>query len=125
GDGRNTVSRLIELQINSDPRRGRTENHPLNIVRLDSAARLELARQSLSADSVPAAGRRVLIQRSGNVAFDVTDRVHPDTAATVVLAAKIVGLDVAGVDLVAEDISQPLDGQRGAIVEVNAGPGLL
>ena len=125
GDGRNTVSNLIELQINSDPRRGRTENHPLNIVRLDSAARLELARQSLSADSVPEAGRRVLIQRSGNVAFDVTDRVHPDTAATVVLAAKIVGLDVAGVDLVAEDISQPLDGQRGAIVEVNAGPGLL
>ncbi|MCD0502272.1 cyanophycin synthetase, partial [Bordetella petrii] len=125
GDGQASVSQLIESQINSDPRRGRTENHPLNVVRLDSAARLELSRQSLSADSVPAAGRRVLIQRSGNVAFDVTDRVHPDTAATVVLAAQVVGLDVAGVDLVAEDISRPLAGQRGAIVEVNAGPGLL
>ena len=125
GDGQGTVSELIERQINTDPRRGRTENHPLNIVRLDSAARLELARQSLSADSVPAAGRRVLIQRSGNVAFDVTDRVHPDTAATVVLAARVVGLDVAGVDLVAEDISRPLAEQRGAVVEVNAGPGLL
>ncbi|OZI39374.1 cyanophycin synthetase [Bordetella genomosp. 1] len=125
GDGKNTVEDLIASQINTDPRRGRTENHPLNPVRLDSAARLEIKRQNLSADSVPADGQRVLIQRSGNVAFDVTDRVHPDTAALVVLAARVVGLDIAGVDLVAEDISRPLDEQRGAIVEVNAGPGLL
>src|SRR5690606_32165534 len=99
--------------------------HPLNVVRLDSAARLELTRQGLQADSIPADGRRVLIQRNGNVAFDVTDRAHPDTVADVVLAARVVGLDVAGVDLVAEDISQPLAAQAGAIVEVNAGPGLL
>ncbi|WP_026640469.1 cyanophycin synthetase [Bordetella petrii] len=125
GDGRHTVQQLVDLQINSDPRRGRTENHPLNVVRLDSAARLELTRQGLQADSIPADGRRVLIQRNGNVAFDVTDRVHPDTVADVVLAARVVGLDVAGVDLVAEDISQPLAAQAGAIVEVNAGPGLL
>ncbi|CAM4136137.1 cyanophycin synthetase [Bordetella muralis] len=125
GDGQHTIAELIELQLNTDPRRGRTENHPLNKVRLDSAARLELTRQSLSADSIAERGRRVLIQRSGNVAFDVTDRVHPDTAHTVVLASKIVGLDIAGVDLVAEDISKPLNEQRGAIVEVNAGPGLL
>lgn len=74
---------------------------------------------------MPADGQRVLVQRSGNVAFDVTDRVHPSVAATVTLAARVVGLDIAGVDLVAEDISRPLDEQRGAIVEVNAGPGLL
>src|SRR5690606_20765840 len=73
GDGVHTVAELVELQLNTDPRRGRTENHPLNKVRLDSAARLELTRQSLSADSVAEHGRRVLIQRSGNVAFDVTD----------------------------------------------------
>src|SRR3546814_15668788 len=60
-----------------------------------------------------------------NVSIDVTDAVHPSVAATVELAARIVGLDIAGVDLVAEDISAPLDEQRGAIVEVNAGPGLL
>ena len=94
-------------------------------MRLDSAARLEIARQGMDADSVPADGQRVLVQRSGNVAFDVTDKVHPSVAATVTLAARIVGLDIAGVDLVAEDISRPLDEQRGAIVEVNAGPGLL
>ena len=92
-------------------------------MRLDSAARLEIARQGLTEESVPADGQRVLVQRSGNVAFDVTDRVHPSVAATVTLAARVVGLDIAGVDLVAEDISRPLDEQRGAIVEVNAGPG--
>lgn len=94
-------------------------------MRLDSAARLEIARQGMTATSVPAAGRNVLIQRSGSVAFDVTDRVHPSVAATVALAARVVGLDVAGVDLVTDDISRPLDQTRGAIVEVNAGPGLL
>lgn len=125
GDGQGSVRELIDSQINTDPRRGRSEDHPLNPVRLDSAARLEIARQGLQADSVPAAGQRVLVQRSGNVAFDVTDRVHPDTAELVSLAARAVGLDIAGVDLVAEDISRPLAEQRGAIVEVNAGPGLL
>jgi cyanophycin synthetase len=74
---------------------------------------------------VPAAGREVLVLRTGNHTCDITDLVHPEVAAAVSLAARIVGLDIAGVDLVAEDISRPLDEQRGAIVEVNAGPGLL
>jgi cyanophycin synthetase len=125
GDGEHTIDDLIDLQINTDPRRGRGENCPLNFVRLDSAARLEIARQGFAADSVPPPGKRVLIQRNGNVAFDVTDRVHPEVAHAVTLAARVVGLDVAGVDVVAEDISRPLEEQRGAIVEVNAGPGLL
>jgi cyanophycin synthetase len=55
----------------------------------------------------------------------VTDLVHPEVAAAASLAARIVGLDIAGVDLVAQDISRPLAEQGGAIVEVNAGPGLL
>ncbi|GAB7543638.1 cyanophycin synthetase [Cupriavidus sp. CuC1] len=125
GDGKSTIDELIESQINSDPRRGSTEDHPLNKVRLDSAARLELKRQGFDALSVPPEGKHVLIQRNGNVAFDVTDRVHPSVAAHASLAARVVGLDIAGVDLVAQDISRPLAEQRGAIVEVNAGPGLL
>ena len=125
GDGKSTIRELIELQLNSDPRRGTTEEHPLNPVTLDSAARVELQRQGYHADSVPPAGAEVLIQRNGNVAFDVTDEVHPSIADHVRLAARIVGLDIAGVDLVAEDISRPLEEQGGAIVEVNAGPGLL
>ncbi len=125
GDGEHTVRELIELQLNSDPRRGRNESNPLNPVRIDSAARIELSNQGLDADSVPPAGTRVLIQRNGNVSIDVTDRVHPSIAAAASLAARVVGLDIAGVDLVIEDVSKPLIEQRGAIVEVNAGPGLL
>lgn len=125
GDGASTIAELIETQLNSDPRRGRSEHHPLNPVRLDSAARLEIARQGFQADSVPPADTRVLIQRNGNVAFDVTDLVHPSVAEHVCLAARVVGLDIAGVDLVVRDISRPLEGQGGALVEVNAGPGLL
>jgi cyanophycin synthetase len=127
GDGVSTVAQLIDSQINTDPRRGTTEEFPLNLVLLDEdpAVRLEITRQGYSPESVPEAGKPVLIQRNGNVAFDVTDLVHPSVAAAASLAARVVGLDIAGVDLVAEDISRPLDAQGGAIVEVNAGPGLL
>ncbi len=125
GDGRSVIGELIRNQINSDPRRGMTEDHPLNSVSLDGVTIMELLRQGFTINSVPADGQEVLIQRNGNHAFDVTDQVHPDTAAAASLAARIVGLDIAGIDLVAGDISQPLAGQGGAIVEVNAGPGLL
>jgi cyanophycin synthetase len=127
GDGVSTVTQLIDSQINTDPRRGATEDFPLNLVRLDDdpAVVLELQRQGYTADSVPTKDRQVLVQRNGNVAFDVTDRVHPSVAAIAGLAARVVGLDIAGVDLVAEDIGRPLHEQGGAIVEINAGPGLL
>lgn len=125
GDGIHSINDLIALQINSDSRRGRGEDQPLNPVRIDSAARLELKRQGFEADSIAPLGCEVLIQRNGNVAFDCTDDVHPDVAAIAALAARAVGLDVAGIDLVTEDISRPLSETGGAIVEVNAGPGLL
>jgi cyanophycin synthetase len=127
GDGKLNVADLVDAQINSDPRRGLTEDHPLNRLdpREDGVILLDLQRQGLTPDSVPAAGRRVLIQRNGNVAIDCTERVHPEVAHAVSLAARTVGLDVAGVDVVAEDISRPLQAQGGAVVEVNAGPGLL
>lgn len=126
-DGRHSVQQLIDAQINSDPRRGLTEDFPLNrvIPGEDPVVLQELRRQSLSPDSVPEHGRRVLIQRNGNVAIDCTADVHPDVAYQVGLAARTVGLDIAGIDLVCEDIRRPLEAQGGAIVEVNAGPGLL
>ena len=127
GDGFSTVQQLIDAQINTDPRRGLGEDFPLNLIliRDDPTVALELSRQGLPVDAAPAAGQRILIQRNGNVAADCTDEVHPQTAAFAALAARIVGLDIAGVDLVAGDISQPLAAQRGALIEVNAGPGLL
>ncbi len=127
GDGVHTVEELIELQINSDPRRGEEEDFPLDTIRLKDlpTAVLELQRQGLSAASVPEKDRVCIVQRTGNMGIDVTDEVHPEVAAVVVLAARVIGLDIAGIDLVAEDISKPLLAQGGAIVEVNAGPGLL
>ncbi|MDH5340449.1 MAG: ATP-grasp domain-containing protein, partial [Rubrivivax sp.] len=127
GDGTHDVAALVAAQLNSDPRRGRTEDHPLAWldVQGDGSIRADLARQGLAPDSVPEAGRRVLIQRNGNVAIDCTDDVHPDFARLASLAARTVGLDIAGIDLVAEDIAKPAAGQRAAVVEVNAGPGLL
>lgn len=125
GDGKHTVLELIQIQINSDPRRGTTEECPLNPVRIDSAVELELARQKLTGESIPGVDQKVLIQSNGNVAFDVTDLVHPEVAHQVALAARVVGLEIAGIDLVAQDISKPLESQNAAIVEVNAGPGLL
>lgn len=127
GDGVATVAQLIDSQLNTDPRRGDAEEFPLEPIRLDRepAIRLLLERQGLSSESIPRAGQQVLVQRNGNVAIDCTDDIHPENARLASLAARIVGLDIAGIDLVCEDIAKPLGAQGGAIVEVNAGPGLL
>jgi cyanophycin synthetase len=127
GDGQSTIKELIDSQLNSDPRRGAAEEFPLDLIDLEKnrVSRHEVARQGFTPESVPPAGREVLVVRTGNHTCDITDLVHPSVADAASLAARIVGLDIAGVDLVCEDISQALDKQRGAIVEVNAGPGLL
>lgn len=127
GDGQHTVRELVNLQINSDPRRGSDGSLPLETVRLrqGSPEVLELKRQGLTPDSVPEAGRTVLVKRTGNMTTDITDIVHPDVAEQAILAAKIVGLDIAGVDVVTPDITQPLHKVGGVVVEVNAGPSLL
>ena len=127
GNGKSTIVELIDSQINSDPRCGEDESFPLEpvYVEREPAVQLELQRQGFAPESIPPAGKKVLIIRYGNMSDDVTDEVHPDVAEAATLAARVVGLDIAGVDIVAEDISRPLEEQRGAIVEVNAGPGLL
>jgi len=127
GDGAATVAELIESQINSDPRRGVEQDFPLDKIRLDRQphAVLELQRQGLNADSVVEKDRVVIVQRNGNMNHDVTPWVHPEVAAMATLAARVVGLDIAGIDMVTRDITKPMHTQGGAIVEVNAGPGLL
>jgi cyanophycin synthetase len=127
GDGVSSVTALVDHQLNTDPRRGTGEDAPLNRIELadNPEVALELARAGLSPESVPAKEQKVLIQRNGNVAWDVTDQMHPSVAATAALAARVVGLDIAGIDMVMEDISKPIKSQRGAVIEVNASPGLL
>ena len=127
GDGKHTVQELVDLQINADPRRGSDGSLPLEAVRLrdNSPEVLELKRQGLTPESVPEAGRSVLVKRTGNMTTDITDIVHPEVAYMACLAAKVVGLDIAGVDVVTPDITQPLHKVGGVVVEVNAGPSLL
>ncbi|MBI3711880.1 MAG: cyanophycin synthetase [Burkholderiales bacterium] len=127
GDGQASIKQLADSQINIDPRRGETEEFPLGLIKPDESAEiiLELKRQGMDAHSIPLAGQKVLIQPNGNVAIDVTDLVHPEVARVAALASRIVGLDIAGIDMVCEDISRPLEQQGGAIIEVNASPGLL
>jgi cyanophycin synthetase len=127
GDGVSSVTTLVDLQLNTDPRRGTGEDAPLNLIDLrdNPEVALELERVGLTAQSVPAKDHRVLIQRNGNVACDVTDQMHPSVAAIAALAARVVGLDIAGIDMVMEDISKPIRSQQGAVIEVNASPGLL
>jgi cyanophycin synthetase len=124
GDGSSSVRQLIE-QANRDPRRGWDDTWVLTEIELTPIVVELLRRQNLSPDSVPEAGRDVLIQHHGDLTVDETDQVHPEVAAMCVLAAQTVGLDIAGLDVVAKDIGVPLLDQGGAVIEVNASPGLL
>ena len=128
GNGRSTIRELVD-EVNRDPRRSDDHATVLTKIKLEQIALAVLDEQGFTPDSIPPAGTRVLVRRNANLstggtAADVTDLVHPEVAARAVEAARIVGLDIAGVDIVATDISRPLEGQGGVIVEVNAGPGL-
>jgi cyanophycin synthetase len=126
GDGVHTVEELVEA-VNQDPRRGDGHAREMTRICLDDVARAYLASAGVSLTGVPAAGETVPLCRTANLsrggtAHDVTDRVHPSARIVCERAARIVGLDVCGVDLVTEDIAAPLT--QGGIVEVNAAPGL-
>ncbi|HVY28757.1 MAG TPA: cyanophycin synthetase [Polyangiaceae bacterium] len=128
GNGRSTIAELV-AEENKNPLRGDDHSTSLSKLRLDAIGLEHLAELGLTADSVPAAGQKVSLRKNANLstggsATDVTDTVHPEVAARAIEAARMVGLDVAGIDVVATRIDQPLEVTRGAIVEVNAAPGL-
>jgi len=128
GDGEHTIAELV-AQVNQDPRRGSGHSTSLTKIRIDDIAHVCLANQGFKADDIPAKGQRVNLRNNANLstggsATDVTDDVHPDVAARAVAAAHMVGLDICGVDLVADSILRPIEEVGGGIVEVNAAPGL-
>lgn len=123
GDGYSTVRALVD-QLNADPLRGDDWAAPLCTIELDAVAGIMLAQQGYTVDSVPPSGKTVLIHQNGEFLTDVTDDVHPETVAIVVLAARVIGLDVAGIDVIVRDIRRPPREQGLKIIEVNAGPGL-
>ncbi|MFC0359598.1 MULTISPECIES: cyanophycin synthetase [Kytococcus] len=127
GDGTSTVRELVDL-ANQDPRRGVGHEKVLTRIALDAAAEAYLAEQGHSPESVPAAGEAVPLVRTGNmstggISIDRTWEAHPDNIEIAEEAARIVGLDIAGIDFMCPDITQSVSEVGGAIVEVNAAPG--
>ncbi len=125
GDGVHTAVELIDLQVNSDPRRGDDEYAPLIPVLPDHVTASALARQGWKFEDVLPEGKKAVVRLHDRLEEDVTDIVHPSICEHAVLATQIIGLDISGIDLVVEDISRPLEEQKGMFVEVNAGPGLF
>ena len=128
GDGVHTVRELVNL-VNSDPRRGDGHATSLTKIRFDDIALSRLALQGLNAESITPKGQRVVLRNNANLstggtATDVTEDVHPELAARAIAAAQMIGLDIAGVDVVCDTVLKPLEEQGGGIVEVNAAPGL-
>jgi cyanophycin synthetase len=128
GDGRQTVRELVDA-ANAHPDRGHAHEKYLTRIPLDDVTSDVLAEQGLSIESVPGPGATVLLRRTGNLstggtATDITDTLHPQIAAMCERAARVVGLDICGVDLVVDDHASPIAPGRGAIVELNASPGL-
>lgn len=121
GDGKSTVQSLIDSE-NENPLRGEGHEKPLTKLSLDE-------RKHVSPDFIPVQGEIVFLRDTANIstgglAIDVTDEVHPEVQSMCERVARIVGLDVCGLDLILEDISEPLKGQKGGVIEVNAGPGI-
>lgn len=128
GDGIHTISELIAIE-NKDPRRASDHAAALSKIKIDAIALGVLQEQEVTPDSIPAKDRVILIRRNANLstggtAEDVTGDVHPSIRDAAIEAAQAVGLDICGIDLVASDISQPLSRRNGAIIELNARPGL-
>jgi cyanophycin synthetase len=127
GDGNRSIAELL-AEVNADPRRGVGHERVLTRIEVDHQANrlMQLAGHTLA--TVLPAGERFALRTTGNLstggtAIDRTDVIHPDNADIAVRAAKVVGLDVAGIDLICADISRSVREQPGVIVEINAAPG--
>ncbi|GGY19206.1 cyanophycin synthetase [Massilia dura] len=128
GDGRHTIRELVAAE-NRNPARGQGHTNILTQIPLDEHALQALEKRGYGLDSVPPAGVPVTLRGNANLstggtAEDVTDLLPDETRAICVRAAQKIGLDVAGIDLVCRDIARPLADQGGAIIEVNAAPGI-
>jgi len=127
GDGEHTIRELIDL-TNQDPRRGYGHENVLTQIDVDAQTESLLAAHDYRLDSVLLAGEMFHLKTTANIstggtAIDRTDEVHPFNVSLFERIARIIGLDVAGIDVVAPDLSMPLSENGGGIIEVNAAPG--
>ncbi|RBI67569.1 cyanophycin synthetase [Roseovarius sp. TE539] len=127
GDGLSTIRQLID-KANEDPRRGVGHENLLTQISVDDQTHRMLEQSGLTLDSVPAETEMILLKSTANIstggtATDLTDEVHPEIKFAMERIARLIGLDVIGIDLLAETLNRPLDQQSAGVVEVNAGPG--
>ncbi|HSJ49814.1 MAG TPA: cyanophycin synthetase, partial [Actinomycetota bacterium] len=127
GDGEHTVAELVE-RTNRDPRRGIGHEKVLTKIKVDEAAVALVRTQGFAMDDVPPEGRMVKLVSTGNlstggISIDRTWEAHEENVEVAEEAARVIGLDVAGIDFLVPDIAQPVRETGGAIVEVNAAPG--
>lgn len=128
GNGRATIRELIDVG-NRDPRRGRGHTKSLTFLPADEQTIDYLAKNGKTLDTVPNDGEIVYLRATANLstggtAIDRTEEMHPDNITACEMAAGIVGLDVAGIDVLTDDISVPFRENNAVIIEVNAGPGV-
>jgi len=127
GDGEHTIAELIDI-ANADPRRGVGHEKILTRISIDTQTRELLERDGLTLSDIPSRGSIIQLKLTGNMStggtsIDRTDEIHPDNVKIARQAAMVVGLDIAGIDLITEDIARSVRQTGGAICEVNAGPG--
>jgi cyanophycin synthetase len=127
GDGSRTIEELINI-TNQDPHRGDGHENILTRIQLDGNSDRLLAQQGYSLDTILDRGEICYLRATANlstggIACDRTDEIHPENIWLAQRVAKIIGLDIAGIDLVTPDISRPLREVGGVVVEVNAAPG--
>ena len=127
GDGKSTIQELVD-EVNKDPRRGYGHENVLTQITINDLTLSILKTKGYTAETVPAAGERVILKDTANLstggtAEDVTDIVHPSNVFMAERISKIIDLDICGIDIMTTDISKPLSETGGAVLEVNAGPG--
>jgi cyanophycin synthetase len=127
GDGVHNIQWLIE-ETNKDPRRGYGHEKVLTQITIDQFTQKMLDDAGYTLETVPRKGERVLLKPTANLSTggtstDVTDEVHPANVFMFERIAKIIGLDICGIDVMANDLRTPVSENGGAILEVNAAPG--
>lgn len=127
GDGKLTIQQLID-EVNKDPRRGFGHEKVLTAIKVDSFTQNILNDKGLTLDTVLPEGEELWLKPTANLstggtATDVTDHVHPSNIFMCERIARIIGLDICGIDIMAPDLSVPLNESGGAVLEVNAAPG--
>ncbi|HEU5486963.1 MAG TPA: acetate--CoA ligase family protein, partial [Microlunatus sp.] len=127
GDGTSTITELVD-RTNADPRRGVGHEKVLTKIKVDAAAVDLVSQQGFGMDDVPPPGKMIKLTLTGNmstggISIDRTLEAHPENIEIAEEAARVIGLDIAGIDFIAPDITQPVRETGGAICEVNAAPG--